>query len=661
MSHVTQNRTPKLLRVIFVALCLFHLPSAFAENWNYLYNIDKSFYTEVNTNQSQALINANLPVQDVIFAGQSLKISIRIPAGVALLSVSGQGVFDGPVNGRPVTASFNYDPVTICLSNPDSCPSNGAPLKFPPFHANNSSFTETAYQDTALTVEEANANGGTFSAVALYHGAAAPEPFGFFGPLAISIGISDVAAYNAWVRGTAVDPTYALNIATEGNGTVSSSPSGINCGNGFNSCSTSFNENAVVTLTATAGANTAFQGWGGDCQGNLLSTNIAMTKAKSCTAIFANTEIVTLRVGVNGEGNVTSNPSGLNCKVGGEGTCDKTSVVGDTIVLTAVDSDNAAFTNWSGDCSGTDKNIAVVMTSNKQCTANFQGSGNITGIDIPVFSILHPNHPNGFAGTAGMQVFARLDEFGDEPHFFSASDFLGVNFPLEDSLLTLNVNIKPDASLGADSLDVFLLALWEDQQGNQLWLEKYAPQGSFDFNDSDVWKTVDITAALTNGFTTYRSGLSSSAGFSTSFGSGRVVPPTGLNNEGRRLTLLPAYQSSTTTNGQASQFFVAGLLSLGLPDALLKSEYTVTVGNSISITSNRTSGSEYILEQNGCSIANGGASIASVQFNKSIEGADVIHSCTVTGLSLGTTRLNVTTNTGKMLSTLIRVDAATTP
>jgi phospholipase C len=64
-----------------------------------------------------------------------------------------------------------------------------------------------------------------------------------------------------------------------GTGTVSSSPSGISCGQ---TCSASFDTGAAVTLTATASGGSTFAGWTGACTGTgncsvTLSANAAVT------------------------------------------------------------------------------------------------------------------------------------------------------------------------------------------------------------------------------------------------------------------------------------------------------------------------------------------------------------------------------------------------
>ena len=65
-----------------------------------------------------------------------------------------------------------------------------------------------------------------------------------------------------------------------------------------------------------------------------------------------------------------SNPAKLYCGVG----CARTSnpyLLGAQITLTAVPAEGYIFTGWSGDCSGTNKECAVIMNSNKTVAANF--------------------------------------------------------------------------------------------------------------------------------------------------------------------------------------------------------------------------------------------------------------------------------------------------
>ncbi|MFM8792667.1 MAG: InlB B-repeat-containing protein, partial [Solirubrobacterales bacterium] len=53
----------------------------------------------------------------------------------------------------------------------------------------------------------------------------------------------------------------SVNKTGSGTGTVTSSPTGINCGS---SCSGTFDQDASVTLTAAADSGSRFTGWSGD-------------------------------------------------------------------------------------------------------------------------------------------------------------------------------------------------------------------------------------------------------------------------------------------------------------------------------------------------------------------------------------------------------------
>ncbi|MBI4843727.1 MAG: hypothetical protein HY809_05310 [Nitrospirae bacterium] len=90
---------------------------------------------------------------------------------------------------------------------------------------------------------------------------------------------------------------YALTVTKSGmgSGTVTSSPSGIDCGG---DCSEAY-YSLSVTLTATANAGSAFTGWSGDA--DCSDGAVIMDSAKNCAATFALAQYtVTPSAGANG-------------------------------------------------------------------------------------------------------------------------------------------------------------------------------------------------------------------------------------------------------------------------------------------------------------------------------------------------------------------------
>src|SRR5207249_2814321 len=78
-------------------------------------------------------------------------------------------------------------------------------------------------------------------------------------------------------------PTVNLSVTKTGSGTVTSSPTGIDCGT---TCSGSFASNSVVTLNAIPSLNYVFTGWsGGGCAGTNPCV-LTITGNKSVAANF---------------------------------------------------------------------------------------------------------------------------------------------------------------------------------------------------------------------------------------------------------------------------------------------------------------------------------------------------------------------------------------
>jgi hypothetical protein len=164
--------------------------------------------------------------------------------------------------------------------------------------------------------------------------------------------------------------TLTVNKAGTGSGTVTSNPSGIDCGG---TCSASFSSGTLVTLNPAAATGSTFAGWSGDS--DCTDGVVTMPTSRNCTATFTPNYTLTVNKAGTGSGTVTSNPSGINCG----GDCSETYNYNTSVTLTATADTVSTFTGWSGGgCSGTGT-CNVTMNDNKSVTAQF------TPVKFPVY------------------------------------------------------------------------------------------------------------------------------------------------------------------------------------------------------------------------------------------------------------------------------------
>jgi len=167
------------------------------------------------------------------------------------------------------------------------------------------------------------------------------------------------------VRSGLIIPHFDLTVTKTGSGigSVTSSPSGINCGA---VCSASYDSGAVVTLTATPDGTSTFTGWSGACTGT-GSCTVTMSAAQSVTATFTRIQytLSVTKAGTGG-GTVTSSPAGITCGV----TCSAAFDAGMVVTLTATPDATSTFAGWSGACTGTGT-CTVTMDAAKAVTATF--------------------------------------------------------------------------------------------------------------------------------------------------------------------------------------------------------------------------------------------------------------------------------------------------
>lgn len=102
-------------------------------------------------------------------------------------------------------------------------------------------------------------------------------------------------------------PISSLTVSQQGTGggTVTSKPTGIQCGA---TCTKIYPANTLVTLTASAATGSRFTGWSGDCSG-IATCTLTVIGVKNVTATFESTVIPVERVEIDASFEVSAYPS----------------------------------------------------------------------------------------------------------------------------------------------------------------------------------------------------------------------------------------------------------------------------------------------------------------------------------------------------------------
>lgn len=163
---------------------------------------------------------------------------------------------------------------------------------------------------------------------------------------------------------------HELTVTTTGSGggNVTSSPSGIDLDGG--EASASFTHGTFVTLTADPATSSEFSGWtAGPCSGTSLTCAFTITGDTTVTARFT-LRLLALAVDADGDGNVTSEPSGIDLAVGEAST---EFAYGTSVTLAAAPATGYGFVAWDGGtCSGdTTDTCTFSITSDESVTAVF--------------------------------------------------------------------------------------------------------------------------------------------------------------------------------------------------------------------------------------------------------------------------------------------------
>jgi hypothetical protein len=173
---------------------------------------------------------------------------------------------------RSVTATFTAKPPTYSLSVTKAGDGGGTVTSSPAGINCGSACSATYDLGTVVTLSATPNSNSNFWG---WSGACAGTG---------SCSVSMTQARSVTATFTAKPPTFSLSVtkAGDGEGTVTSSPAGINCGS---ACSAAYDSGIAVILSATPDSNSNFWGWSGACTGT-GSCSISMTQARSVSASF---------------------------------------------------------------------------------------------------------------------------------------------------------------------------------------------------------------------------------------------------------------------------------------------------------------------------------------------------------------------------------------
>ena len=179
-----------------------------------------------------------------------------------------------------------------------------------------------------------------------------------------------------------------------GKGTVTSSPAGMNCGDGSTTCHVAFSGSGTITLTATPATDWTFDHWDG-CPvptGNTCEVTLIDGTNYEVTANFTGPPTTTSTLSVTHSGNGNVSGAGIDCGSDPPGSqCTRTVLTGSTLTVRETPGSGYVFTGWGGACSDTDVTCTVHLTDDRSVSAawtstsavlltvSVSGSGTVTG------------------------------------------------------------------------------------------------------------------------------------------------------------------------------------------------------------------------------------------------------------------------------------------
>ena len=161
--------------------------------------------------------------------------------------------------------------------------------------------------------------------------------------------------------------TFGVGVSHDGNGTIKSVPTGIDCGT---SCNAAFQKNTSVTLQASPNPTFRFKNWSGDCSGSKTSIcDLDLTKDMQVSAYFESAvPQKALTVTTKGSGTVYDSFGLIDC---GD-QCTASYNRGTKVQLTVTPDEGWKFKKWTGACTG-----------KRACTVNLKANRKVTAVFVP--------------------------------------------------------------------------------------------------------------------------------------------------------------------------------------------------------------------------------------------------------------------------------------
>ena len=214
-----------------------------------------------------------------------------------------------------------------------------------------------------------------------------------------------ISGFMACQSGASSPTAYTLTVIKvgTGDGTITSSPSGLHCGE---VCTASFKEGTVVTLTATPNGNSSFEAWSGDLMGTTNPRSLMMDRDRTVTVTFTRIAyIITGSVTVGGAGLEGVTMAGLpgNPLTDASGAYSATVNYGSNITVSptlyayAFDPASNTYTNVTADMSVQDYEATLIQTSQRKSLIALYNSTNGDGWTNNSGWKASPLYPDGFA------------------------------------------------------------------------------------------------------------------------------------------------------------------------------------------------------------------------------------------------------------------------